>query len=236
MLLWPVNRPVRSARRFHAYADLVARQRLRFAFTLTEGPNAGLSCSGWRLWVNREDTYITAKSLEGKWKTSLHGDEAWQHAVTIEHLRSPNPVYNRPDRAAWKFTPTVFQNGGRLAFVIAVTRGALLPQTADAREHHIPVADRWDQVTKACVWMTEPDVDFASAMLLGGPLRLASGRRVWLAYGVEMLPGGNEPEEPCIGAMVQPMSPEADGVAAPGLLLRGVRWSHGIPPATAPAP
>lgn len=36
--------------------------------------------------------------------------------------------------------------------------------------------------------------------------------------------GLTEPESPCIGAMIEPMSPETHDVNAPGLLLRGVRW------------
>lgn len=36
--------------------------RIRFAFRLADGPAAGLSCGGWRVWTHGESTYITGGS------------------------------------------------------------------------------------------------------------------------------------------------------------------------------
>lgn len=202
----------------------MARERLRFAFTIPEGPNAGLTCNGWRLWVSGEDTYIAAVSLQGSWKVSLHADEAWQLAVTKEELAKVRPVYAGRERAPWRFRPTPFVDGRRLAFVIAVCRSALLPGRLVERERHIAVADRWDQLTMAYVWMSEPEVEVHGARPVGGPLPLASGRRVWVTAHTQRLESG-EAEPPAVASMVEPMWPPEHDVAAPGIMLRGVRFS-----------
>src|SRR5687768_13810239 len=104
------------------------KQIVRFRFGIDEGENAALVSAGWRLWVNGEDTYLTAKSLDGTWKLSLHGDAAWRLAVTKEHQQqAERPVWMDTDRAPWKFEPTPWAQGRRLAFVVAVARGALMP-------------------------------------------------------------------------------------------------------------
>jgi hypothetical protein len=158
----------------------MARPLVRFGFVIEDGPNRGLACGGWRVWTRHEDTYITAKSLNGTWKTSLHGDAVWQLAVTKEHLRAAQrPVWTEPDRAPFKFRPTRFVDGKRLAFVVAATRGALPPQPLDSRELRVAVEDRWDTLTSVWIWMTETGRDFHEDGLLAGPLPLASGRNVW---------------------------------------------------------
>ena len=85
--------------------------RLRYAFAITRGPNAGLGCGGWRIWTHNEDTYITAKSVGDKWKASLHADASWRVAITIEHEQSGNdPILPGAHRnAPWEFTPTEFR-------------------------------------------------------------------------------------------------------------------------------
>lgn len=199
----------------------MARDRVRFAFTIADGPNAGLSCGGWRLWVHGDSTYLTGTSVGGIWKASLHGDIAWRYAATREHMRSDRPVLPGHDRVQWTFTPPPFVSGGRLAFAIAATRGALRREQLDTREVHIRVHDRWDQVTVAYVYMTEPSVDFRPSRLVAGPLALSNDRRVWLTAGTEGV-APIEAESIPVSVMVEPKWPEQHGVAAPGLVLRGV--------------
>lgn len=112
------------------YDHEVAEQKVGFAFTITEdGPSQGLTSGPWRVKVTKNDVYIYAKELGDKWKTSLHGDSAWRTAVTSETHRSDTPILPPDeDRAPWKYTPTEFKNGVRLAFVLACTRGLLATQ------------------------------------------------------------------------------------------------------------
>ena len=200
-------------------------ERVRFGFRIEDGPNTGLCCGGWRVWTHGDTTYITAKSLGDTWKTSLHGEGPWQHAVTKEHLHdAERPVWSEPDRAPWKFQPPPYVDGKRVAFVVAVTRAALLPGELDPSEHVITVEDRWDRLTSVFVWMTEPGIAFDEPGLFAGPLLLTTGCRVWLEQNQEALDGKTEPETPCVGVMIEPMNPETHDVVAPGFLLRGVRW------------
>jgi len=48
----------------------------------------------------------------------------------------------------------------------------------DSREVVIEVEDRWDRLTYAMVCMTEPSVVLVHPRIVGGPLQLASGRKV----------------------------------------------------------
>lgn len=199
----------------------MARPKIAFAFTIEDGRDRGLTSGGWRVWTRHEDTYIVATSLGHVWKTSLHGDSAWRLAVTQEHLATENPVWTERDRAPWKFAPTPFVDGLRLAYVVAACRHALLPRALDLKEVQIRVEDRWDQLTMAKIWMTEPGLTFDAPRLIGGPLPLASGRSVWVSADVEELPGG-EPEPIAVSSMIEPLWPEEHGVPAPGLLLKGL--------------
>ncbi|MFF8968679.1 hypothetical protein [Streptomyces sp. NPDC014995] len=199
------------------------RSKVRFAFTIQHGENRGLTSGSLRVWTSKEDTYMTSVALNGTWKVSLHGEVAWRIAVTAEHLRSENPVWPvTEDRAPWKFAPTEFVDGRRLAFVVAASRGALIPGPLDANDTHIAVEDRWDQITMAQIWMTEPDVDLPDGIrLIGGPLPLASGRSVWVTADVQEVPGERE-SMVASGIMAQPLMPDTHDVSAPGILLRGV--------------
>jgi hypothetical protein len=99
---------------------------------------------GWRLWAHGEDTYLTATSFGHVWKVSLHGDAAWRMAVTQEHWNSPERLWTGEDRAPWKFEPVPFKDGGRMAFAIAVARGALFQGGLPSRVTPISVNDRWN--------------------------------------------------------------------------------------------
>ena len=208
----------------------MAKQKIQFAFTITDGANAGLTSGSWRLWVRKEDTYIAPAHLGGMWKCSLHGDVAWQWAVTKEHAESGRlPVWTGQDRAPWKFEPTPFVSGGRLAFVICTFRNALLPLPLDPEDVHIRVEDRWDQVTLGCLWMTEPGTSLEGDRLVDRPLTLQSGRRVWLTAKTEALTNG-EPEPLAVSSMLEPAIPGVHDVSAPGVFHRGVHLSgRGLP-------
>lgn len=198
--------------------------KIRFSFVIPDGPNAGYAGGSWILWTHKEDTYVAERDLGRTWKTSLHSNVAWQHAVTKEHASAPDSILPRGvDRALWKFRPTRFVSGQRLALILGVTRAAMRPSIDTVPwGNPIEVEDRWDRVTCAGVYMTERGVDpHFPASIIGGPLPLASGRRVWLAKRTEQIQG--EPEEGIVGRMVRPLTPETDGVPAPMLLLVGLR-------------
>jgi hypothetical protein len=197
-------------------------KRLRYAFVITTGPNVGLRVGGWRLWTHHEDTYVAVKG--NPWKASLHADASWRVAVTSEHQSSGQlPVVPGGRATSWEFTPTRFEGGGRLAFVIAVFRNALLEQQIDPKDTLIEVADRWDRLTAIYVWMTEPGVTLDATAIVGGPLPLTSGRRVWVTAGEEDITP-SDPEPVAAGAFIEPLGPGKDDVAAPGFLVRGMNF------------
>lgn len=203
----------------------MAKQILRFSFSIDAGPNSGLLCGGWRVWCTGEDTYITAKSLNGTWKTSLHGDEAWRTAVTAENMHSEFPVFTPgEDRAPWKYEVPTFNDGKRLAFVVAVARSAMLPGQKDQKEVQIATQDAWNVIQLARIWMTEPGVSLEGLDVIGEPLSLKSGRRVWLDTVAEIVPGwSTSPESPAVGSMVEVITPESHGSLSPGLLVKGIQ-------------
>lgn len=199
------------------------RNTLRYAFAITHGPNTGLRCGGWRIWTHNEDTYITAKTLGGLWKASLHADVSWRVALDKKNEQSDHPLLVDGHRnAPWEFVPTEFKDGRRLAFGIVATRGALTHESVNADDLVIEVDDRWDRVVVLSVWMTEPGVTLDPAyQVIGGPLPLTSGRSVWTAVSaipVEPI----DPEPVPASTMIEPVSPEQDDVAAPGFLIRAV--------------
>ncbi|WUA08674.1 hypothetical protein OG225_02710 [Nocardia sp. NBC_01377] len=200
-----------------------SRNRLRFAFTIREGQHAGWTSGSWRVWVNKEDTYIAAASIGGIWKASLHGDVAWRIAQTSENARSENPIIDPSiGRNLWEFDPVPFEDGGRMAFAIAPLRASYLPREIDTKDVHIAVEDRWDQIAVAYVWMTEPGIDFDADRRVGGPLTLTSGRRVWVSAGTEQVDQLEEYD--IVGSMIEPTIPGKHDVAAPGFVVRGLRW------------
>lgn len=201
----------------------MAKAKARFAFAITAGPNAGMACSGWRVWTSREDTYITATSVGSMWKASLHGDESWRIALTAENERSDSPMLPGGHKnAPWEFERTSFVDGHRLAFAVAAARDAFRPEVVPANETVIPVEDRWDRLPIAYIRMTEPGVQLATDQLhVGGPLPLASGRQVWITAGSEQV-APSEPEPVPAGSMIKPLVPAVDGVAAPGLMVVAV--------------
>ncbi|GGU71481.1 hypothetical protein GCM10010275_01990 [Streptomyces litmocidini] len=97
-----------------------------------------------------------------------------------------------------------------------------MPAPIDSNDVHIAVEDRWDQITMAQIWMTEPEVALPDGVrLIGGPMPLVSGRNVWVTAETQEVPGEEEGRV-ASGIMAQALLPGTHDVSAPGLLLRGV--------------
>ncbi len=192
---------------------------IRFTFSIVHGPNAGLNCGQFRVWCGKNDTYIADRETASTWKASLHGDESWRVAETKESHLSSDPKLHG-DRAPWEFTVPPMENGRRLAFVVAVTRGALTLGSAPARYQVIPVEDRWDRIPEVNIWMSEEGVEIPTSNRVGPVLSLANGRSVWAEWGVEPVPAV-EPEPLPASAILKPLVPEKDGVSAPGWIVVG---------------
>ncbi|MFE7067188.1 hypothetical protein [Microbacterium sp. NPDC057658] len=201
-------------------------QAIRFTFAIQSGHNAGLGVGQFRVWCHREDTYIADPGVP-QWKTSLHGEVAWRPAETAEsHSSSEARLPADIDRAPWKYAPPDFVDGQRLASVVGVTRAALRPWTAPERYQRVEVRDRWDELTKANVWMTKADADVPDHPTRVGPiLELASGTRVWVSVGREAL-DPIDPEPVPISTMLEPQIPGVHDVTAPGVLIRGVHLAR----------
>jgi len=198
------------------------KNRVRFRFEITDGPNSGLSCPGWRVWTTRDSIYMAGAETGSMWKLSLHGDVAWRYAQTSENRRSPNPVLPQDhDRAPWTFEPTPFIDGVRHAFAVAVFRHALVAAPPDPSELVLPVDDRWDTVTTLFLQVTEVGTDLETTRsVVREPLPMSAGRRLWLTLDSEFC--GGEPEPPAVGTMIEPAAPATHGVAFPGVFVRGV--------------
>ena len=184
-----------------------------------------MGSAGWRVWTHGEDTYITATSFGDKLKVSLHGDEAWQLAYASEHARGTESlVPGGMGRVVWAFDPTPFEDGRRQAFAVGVTRGALRPidATRKADPDIIAVKDRWDLVTVAQIWMTEPEAALPEGLpALSGPLPLRSGRQVWVTASWEEI-APQDPEPIPVSALVKFIRPEEADVACPGVMVVGL--------------
>lgn len=205
---------------------MATKQGIRFTFTISEGPSAGLTTGAFKLWTRKEDTYLAPVELGGIWKLSLHADSVWRWAVTTEHMTAPNPIAPGPGRMAFDYEPVVFEGGRRLAFTICAFRHALLPRELDPKALHLGVNDSWQEVTLAGIWMTEPGVELERARPVGEPLTLASGRRVWVSAWTEPVPDG-EPEPQAVSSMIEFALPGKHAVNGPGVFLRGVHVDHG---------
>ncbi|MDR7188273.1 hypothetical protein J2Y46_001089 [Microbacterium sp. BE35] len=203
--------------------------RIRFAFRITSGPHTGLTVGQFVVWCHGEDTYIADAGVTS-WKTSLHGEVAWRTAETKESNLSPDArLPAGVDRAPWKYAPPEFVDGHRRAFVIGAYRSALGHWPVPARYETIEVADRWDELTKANVWMTQPGFDVPAPPDRVGPtLELTNGVRVWVGRGREELEA-SDPEPVPVSAILEPQVPGVHDVTAPGILIRGVHLAPSTP-------
>jgi hypothetical protein len=196
----------------------------RFNLQITEGPNAGLGAGPWRLWVSRDDIYITAVGQEDTIKVSLHQSGKWRVAYTSEHMAGDSPLWNREaGRAPWKFEAPPFVDGVQEAFVVATVRTALRPVELKGNEALVSIEDRWDCVAGVRVMVTEPHIQLAPAekLVFDIPLRLANGNLVWLLAFDENIPAV-EPEPVPVGQLIKVLTPEANGVSCPGYLVVGI--------------
>jgi hypothetical protein len=58
-------------------------------------------------------------------------------------------------------------------------------------------------------------------LVIGGPLALTSGRQVWVTAHSEHIEAV-EPQPLPAGTMIEPVSPDSHGVAAPGFWIKPV--------------
>jgi hypothetical protein len=199
---------------------------VRFAFDVTEGPNAGITSGSWEVKTHGESVYLFAPELMKDWKVALHADSLWMMEITKEAVdlgrREVLPIPG--GRGPWKFTPTPIHGGGRLVFAIAVARSALLKRPRSPKGISLSAPDRWDALNVASVWMTDPGVEVSLDGLVGPAQSLGSGRQVWVTTAVETW----GPEDDALnyrGSVIEAWRPETHGVRGPGLMIRGVTVS-----------
>jgi hypothetical protein len=199
------------------------KNRWRFCLQIVDGPSAGLGAGPWRLWTHRDDIYIAATGQEDTIKVSLHESGKWRIAYTAEHMGGEHPLWSRTaDRAAWKFDAPPFVGGVQEAFVVATVRPALRPVELDGREAIVAIEDRWDRLTGVRVIVTDPHIQVVPAekLVFDEPLRLASGRLVWLrAFDEEVEAVDQEPVP--VGQLIRVLTPETNEVSIPGYLVVG---------------
>lgn len=197
-------------------------RRASIGFKIENGVNAGLAHGSWAINTHGEDTYIWV--VKGVLKVSLHGDAAWQVAYTSEHVASGRaPAWPGEGRTVFPLTPTPFDvHGRRMVLLIAVQRDAMLSHPLPRCDAVISVQDKWDEITVACLWMTEPGVVLEpTERVVAGPLPLRSGRNIWVSQRTDVWTPPERPDLPCVGAIVEPTDWSADGPLAPLLLVRG---------------
>ncbi|MCR1782205.1 hypothetical protein KVF89_06645 [Nocardioides carbamazepini] len=199
------------------------KQHWRFALRIVDGPNAGLGAGSWRLWVHRDEVYISAANQINTIKVSLHDSDKWRVAYTAEHMAQEQPLWSRKaDRAPWKFDAPPFVDGVQEAFVVAAVRAALTPNDVDERETVVAIEDRWDRVSGVRIIISEPNIAVAARELVfPAPLTLKNGRLVWLSSFQEPV-DAIEPEPVPAGSLVRVLTPKTNGVSCPGYLLVGV--------------
>ncbi len=205
---------------------------LRFSFELDgDHRTQGLRLPGWRVLANKNDVYITTKSLGGTLKVSIHDEIRYQHerpwllAYTKEHMRSDRPLWPTDrDRTVHRFRPTDFENGIRRVFAIGVTRGCLRPNRRVDNEAVVGVPDRWDALTVVNILMTETNELPSGWDLPTTPsLPLDNGRHVWIASNTEQV-DEIDPEPVPDGNILQVRDPDEHDVACPGLMVRPIRF------------
>lgn len=200
------------------------RNTWRFSLRIVEGENAGLGVGSFRIWTARNDIYVTSKDLASTLKVSLHASGKWRVAYTEEHMRSPSPLWpQESDRATHKFRAPPFVEGIQTAFIVAAQRSSLRPYRPSDKEAVVAVEDRWDILTGVKIMVTKPAIPFPSTedLVYDEPLTLSNRNRAWLIRFVEEFPGG-VPETVPNGQLLRILTPEADGVTWPGLLLQGL--------------
>lgn len=114
-----------------------------------------------------------------------------------------------------------------MAFAVGVTRGSLRPADPEAAldSDTVVVEDRWDLVTVAQIWMTEPGVMLEPGLAhIGPPLPLRSGRQVWVTASWENVPP-IEPERIPDVAIMTIVRPEEADVPSPGVKMVGANWN-----------
>ena len=131
---------------------------VRFAVGSPDGPHG----TTWRIWVNRNDVYVAARSAATDMKVSLHASGSWRAAFTERHMASENPLISTDrDRAVDRWNrPAEFATGWTRAFTIVVPASEVVAsEVAIARADEIiwidPLPDGW--ATHFNVLLAAPD-------------------------------------------------------------------------------
>lgn len=117
--------------------DMAARSSLRFAVGSLKFPRSSV----WNLWVNRSDAYLTARSMAGTMKLSLHESGVWPVAWTAESgIVSPQTGHRR--ELTWR-RPRPLANGWTEAPAVVI------PHTGTTE----PLPLSHEELTKPVVWV-----------------------------------------------------------------------------------
>jgi hypothetical protein len=203
---------------------------LTFTVAVTSGPNAGVGSGSWRISTCGGGIDITAAGVGDMWKASLHGDDSCRIALSPENQRPDSPMVAGGRREAPpELVATDFHAGQRLTFVISVARSALMPVRHEPTGRVVEAADSWDLMTSLHVWTTLPGVVLASdAHVVGAPLALSNGRRVWVTAESEPFVRQRESVR-ALAVIVEPRPSVTSWGRVPGFLASGlqVTVTHG---------
>jgi hypothetical protein len=105
------------------------RKRMRGGVRWAVGLSSGARGSIWRVWAQRNEVYIAARSTAADMRISLHSSGRWRSAFTETHLQRPKPLISpERDRAFEKWTrPPKFAPGWTRGFSIIVPTSEVVP-------------------------------------------------------------------------------------------------------------
>lgn len=183
----------------------------------------------WTINVNRNDVYVSVVASRRVMKLSLHCEEErrnpgspWRLAYTTEHVRSgEQPRWGGPDRCAWEFQPTLWDNGLRPLVVFGVPRQALVTGHIPSGCRVVEAVDDWSTMTYVEIWQTEKGYDLPNWIEpMESPLTLQNGRRVWLGGHSEAQAAAPQIEPD--NQLIVPLPQQAVLAGAPFLMVRGL--------------
>lgn len=211
---------------------------VRVAVVASDGRSSGT----WRIWVGREDIYVSPRSDASVYKVSLH-PYGWRWAYSEAHPRGPGDFLPEGhDRCLFRFQKPPFDRGVQFAFAIGITPDGLMHHPADQPVTVLPApaGDAWIKVLR--IYITEPGRTQADLglnrfeVVPPSPLRLESGRSVWIvATEEEGPPAPDAALGPPVASFVRFVDYDPKDFAAPGLIQVGVRLSDEGGTSTMPA-
>lgn len=153
---------------------MAARSSLRFAVGSLKFPRSSV----WNLWVNRSDAYLTARSMAGTMKLSLHESGVWPVAWTAESgIVSPQTGHRR--ELTWR-RPRPLANGWTEAPAVVI------PHTGTTE----PLPLSHEELTKPVVWVpgSRPGSAIRFGLVFSPPGIARADRR--RAFGWSRVVGG----------------------------------------------